>query len=276
MLENLIKSFPKHTQELNNNVTMPLIANEKMSSFILPIAIWGSFLIGCDGCRNPVFYPDSDTKTNPNANANPNANVNANPNANSNPNANTNPNANPNPNTNTNANHNANANPSANANTNANPNANTNPNNNSNTPLITQAMLDRVQAEIDNHELCYRPLLDVLKELMQGDTKNINTKDQGYGRTPLHLAGMLGDLNIVKAIVEQGANINQQNSTGASPLLYATNHENEDVIDYLLSKGADKNIPTLTRETPYLYAKLNHDSHPNQKTKRILDKLRPN
>jgi ankyrin repeat protein len=56
-----------------------------------------------------------------------------------------------------------------------------------------------------------------------------------WGHTPLHLAAMNGDPDIVKLLLERGARINVLNDRRVTPLDMASNMR---VVDFLLSKGA--------------------------------------
>lgn len=60
--------------------------------------------------------------------------------------------------------------------------------------------------------------------------------------TPLILATLKGNRNIVKWLVEKGANINARNWQGHSPLQYACSKGWKDIVVYLLDKGADINV----------------------------------
>ncbi|KAI8496168.1 hypothetical protein Bbelb_260090 [Branchiostoma belcheri] len=63
---------------------------------------------------------------------------------------------------------------------------------------------------------------------------------QNHGLTPLHLAAEAGYLDIVKMLVEAGANIHAEAPfTCLTPLDMAKHRKKQDVVDYLLAKAAE-------------------------------------
>ena len=63
----------------------------------------------------------------------------------------------------------------------------------------------------------------------------LNTKS---GFTPLYLASHQGQLEVVKLLIRNSANINLPRNNGATPLYIAANHGHNDVVKYLLTNGA--------------------------------------
>jgi ankyrin repeat protein len=77
------------------------------------------------------------------------------------------------------------------------------------------------------------------------------------GMTALHFAARQGFTDVVKALVEGGADINQLNAGDqTSPLLITIINGHFDLAMYLLDKGADPNGTAFNGVTP-LYAALN-------------------
>jgi ankyrin repeat protein len=62
--------------------------------------------------------------------------------------------------------------------------------------------------------------------------------DREYGVTPLWLASKYGYLDVVKYLIENGADIDQPNIHGATPLSGASEYGHLDVAKYLKKKGA--------------------------------------
>jgi len=82
------------------------------------------------------------------------------------------------------------------------------------------------------------------------NTKRSDTTSLFLGETPLHTAAYYGNVEVVKYLISKGANINEKNNVGFTPLHNAamdTGHEEHDtgkleVAELLISKGADVNI----------------------------------
>ena len=69
------------------------------------------------------------------------------------------------------------------------------------------------------------------------ELKNINVNAHPYGVTPLHFAAKLGDLEIVRLLIELGADVNfASNVSGMTPLNWAKDLV---IVKYLIEHGAD-------------------------------------
>ena len=71
------------------------------------------------------------------------------------------------------------------------------------------------------------------------------------GWPALHLAAMMGQVKVVRLLLDRGANIDAQNSSRWTALMNAAHHDKVDVVCLLLERGADKTIriQTKTNET---------------------------
>lgn len=76
-----------------------------------------------------------------------------------------------------------------------------------------------------------------IKKLIQ-DGVNINVKSPNSKRTPLHIAASRGKAEIVKTLIDNGADMNASDNDGKTPLYMAIESKKDSVINYLLSKGA--------------------------------------
>lgn len=76
------------------------------------------------------------------------------------------------------------------------------------------------------------------------------------GMTPLMCASMYGNLNIVKYLVANGADVNARETGGENtPLMFAAAHGKPDVTEYLISVGADVNAwNKIGENTPLMFA----------------------
>lgn len=70
---------------------------------------------------------------------------------------------------------------------------------------------------------------------------NIDCRDK-CNSTLLHYAAKLGNLEVVKLFIENGADINAQNKSLNTPLHYAIDSGATNVIQYLTNKGANINL----------------------------------
>lgn len=102
-----------------------------------------------------------------------------------------------------------------------------------------------------NKLLWRRPPLDYHRSKADGMTSEL-----GIGRYPndwsgLHLLAHFGVLGKAKRLLEQGANINEQeNALGVSPLHCAVYQGNDEMVELLLEKGANSNATTADGQTP--------------------------
>jgi len=71
---------------------------------------------------------------------------------------------------------------------------------------------------------------------------NRNQVKDGGGMTALVFAAREGDIECVKALVEAGADVNQQTNYGWTALLTATQNKNYQIGKYLLEHGANPNL----------------------------------
>ncbi len=100
--------------------------------------------------------------------------------------------------------------------------------------------------------------IDIIKMLLKRevDEFDVNSSDD-IGLTTLHLASEHGYQEIVKMLLEKGANVNLSTNTGATPLLVASENGHTEVIEALIQRGADVNKANINGATPLLVASKN-------------------
>ena len=81
--------------------------------------------------------------------------------------------------------------------------------------------------------------VDMVKALLDGGA-DPNRADNS-GQTPLHCAAGLGLLDIVSMLLEAGAKPNVVDKAGLLPINLASKHKRTDVVDLLFSARASKN-----------------------------------
>ncbi|GHM58178.1 MAG: hypothetical protein sL5_06130 [Candidatus Mesenet longicola] len=111
-------------------------------------------------------------------------------------------------------------------------------------------VIEQTQLDLDEELLTAAESGDLnkIKSLItQG--ANLNTKD-GNGSTPLHYASWNGNLSIVKHLIEKGANLKIKNLNNRTPLYDASLNGHLDVVRYLIEKGVDINVADEENWTP--------------------------
>jgi ankyrin repeat protein len=85
--------------------------------------------------------------------------------------------------------------------------------------------------------------------------EDINYKDKD-GNTLMIIAAGYGHWNIVKFILDKGANPNDRNKGGVSLIFIASRYGNLEIVKLLLSKGVDPNIKDIYGQTPIFEASM--------------------
>lgn len=76
-----------------------------------------------------------------------------------------------------------------------------------------------------------------------------------YDATPLCVAISKGDFDLVKKLVEYGADVNDKIQRGTTPLMMAARYNNVEITSFLLSKGAKINTEDNNGNTALDHAK---------------------
>lgn len=85
----------------------------------------------------------------------------------------------------------------------------------------------------------YKNNIELVKMLLEWGA---NPHQGGYGESTLHIAVRVGNLEIVKLLVEDHhVDLHEKDGCGYSPLHIAITGDNVGTVKYLLSKGADPN-----------------------------------
>jgi len=103
-----------------------------------------------------------------------------------------------------------------------------------------------------------------VEQFLTANPELVNTDKNWYGMTPLHVAARYGRLEIVKLLLDRGADINAGDKRGMTgsqqtPLYAALSANQFEVEKYLLEKGADVNSANSHGKTPLHLAATHRD-----------------
>ena len=83
--------------------------------------------------------------------------------------------------------------------------------------------------------------LQIVKTILAQEPSKLNATDQD-NYTSLHWACMRAHWDIVKYLIEKGADLNVIGGDGGSPINWAVHHDNVEIIKLMVEKGAKLNI----------------------------------
>lgn len=100
------------------------------------------------------------------------------------------------------------------------------------------------ECEYGSQQVEYESYCHTILDRWYTGTQNYrhDVNDQNsLGRTRLHEACMLGDIKHARDLVHDGASIDIQDYNGFTPTMCAVWMNNMDILKFLLEKGADRN-----------------------------------
>ena len=84
--------------------------------------------------------------------------------------------------------------------------------------------------------------LSVLKKALEACPEGINSLDQKLGWSPLYRAVICGHVDLVRLLLQSGADPNVRNKLGETPMHQAADAGNYKITQALLEKRADPNL----------------------------------
>ncbi len=114
-------------------------------------------------------------------------------------------------------------------------------------PALCMARTDAV------HEAARAGDLEKLAELVGSDPSLVDARDE-EDHTPLHTAAMMGRMDAVLFLLENGADADARNTADQSPLLYAAYRGHADIVDTLIAHGAAFHYRDRRNYTPIHFA----------------------
>jgi outer membrane protein assembly factor BamB len=112
----------------------------------------------------------------------------------------------------------------------------------------TQTAMELEKQANSLHKAAAAGDIEQVKKLVS-EGANIDAKDK-QGRTPLHNAAANGRMEVAELLIEKGADINAQHNSGGTPLHLAVNRGHKEMIELLITKGADINIKNSGGNAP--------------------------
>lgn len=105
------------------------------------------------------------------------------------------------------------------------------------------------------HEAAINGNFEKITALIQSSPDSISAKNQN-GDSPLHLAAENGHLEIVKFLIEKGADVLDRNNSGRVALHQAAIKGHIDVMEFLIAQGTPVDAPSLQKYTPLHYTAM--------------------
>jgi ankyrin repeat protein len=89
----------------------------------------------------------------------------------------------------------------------------------------------------------------------------------------LHTAALGGDAEVVKLLLDHGAEINARDQeSGATPLAYAASLGRAEVVELLLDRGADAALKNIRGQTALELAEENNQKEITELLRRHIDR----
>ena len=101
------------------------------------------------------------------------------------------------------------------------------------------------------HLACYNKdvPVEVVRKLVKKNKTAINISDYIQNNTPLHIACTSKNVEKVKVLCDNGANLEAKNKDGDTPLLVACREDDCQIVTYLLQQGANYNVENKKKES---------------------------
>ncbi|MCZ4151812.1 hypothetical protein BZG21_46380, partial [Escherichia coli] len=114
----------------------------------------------------------------------------------------------------------------------------------------TQMSNMRSQTKEILHQACHDQDMELVRELLQQiKPAALNRRLTDYSGplhgTPLHIACRIGDQEIVRLLLEAGADVHAKGPNGLQPIHFACERAGRDVLELLLSHGVDVNLKMM-------------------------------
>lgn len=99
----------------------------------------------------------------------------------------------------------------------------------------------------------YDSELKDLQDFLKSYEGNVNVKDSRFGNTALIISLDSDADEVMRCLIENGADVNLPNDSGDTPLNIAVAKNRQDIVDYLLENGAEINLAdAVSGDTPLI------------------------
>jgi len=103
------------------------------------------------------------------------------------------------------------------------------------------------------HEAARQGNLEKVRTLVDKDPALVAARDKG-GETPLHWAAFSGNVDLVRFLLEKGAEVDAKNIRGLTPLAFTALQGRIQAAGLLIERGADVNVRNPLNMTPLIIA----------------------
>ena len=80
--------------------------------------------------------------------------------------------------------------------------------------------------------------------------------NDGVEKSSLHVAALMGQVDVMRRLIEEGRNVEERSGDGKTPLHYATIGGGRAAMEYLIGRGASPNVYDNNNLRPIHYAIL--------------------
>ena len=108
-------------------------------------------------------------------------------------------------------------------------------------PLMMNVRLGRY-GQTQLHHCAEMGLTTSVKRLLSIRNINVNVKDDVDGSTPLHFAALIGHVEIVRLLLQNGADVNAKDRWDMTPLQWAASQGHVDILHLLVETGVDLEV----------------------------------
>lgn len=108
---------------------------------------------------------------------------------------------------------------------------------------------------VNLHEAAMQGNLEAVQQHIEAGS-DLDERDPMSGATPMIIATVFGQMEVLKALIGAGADVNYKNNEGSTPLIVAAVFDRIEVSKMLIEAGADVNVKNNEGSTALITAAL--------------------